>query len=158
MIEKLDEDLLRGLLKAHSKIPLEALYLWTGCIPVCFIIKSRRLSYLHTILQKDSEELVKEVFEAQKNDPTAGDFFNLVMDDCNLVDMNMTENEISTMKKDKYKEIVKSKIRQFAFQYLKETQQKHSKVKTISYGSKLIMADYLKSPLFNSDNAETLLL
>ena len=110
MIEKVDEDLLRGLLKAHSKIPLEALYLETGCIPVRFIIKSRRLSYLHTILQKDSEELVKEVFEAQKNDPTAGDFFNLVMDDCNLVDMNMTENEISTVKKDKYKEIVKSKV------------------------------------------------
>ena len=157
MIEKVDEDLLRGLLKAHSKIPLEALYLETGCIPVRFIIKSRRLSYLHTILQKDPEELVKEVFEAQKNDPTAGDFFNLVMDDCNLVDMNMTENEISTMKKDKYKEIVKSKVRQSAFQYLKETQQKHSKVKTISYGSKLIIADYLKSLLFNSDNAETLL-
>ena len=55
MIEKVDEDLLRGLLKAHSKIPLEALYLETGCIPVRFIIKSRRLSYLHTILQKDSE-------------------------------------------------------------------------------------------------------
>ena len=97
------------------------------------------------------------MFEAQKNDPTAGDFFNLVMDDCNLVDMNMTENEISTMKKDKYKEIVQSKVKQSAFQYMKETQQKHSKVKTISYGSKLIMADYLKSPLFNSDNAETLL-
>ena len=61
MIEKVDEDLLRGLLKAHSKIPLEALYLETGSIPIRFIIKSRRLSYLHTILQRESEELVKSV-------------------------------------------------------------------------------------------------
>ena len=79
------------------------------------------------------------------------------MDDINLVEMNMTENEVRITKKEKYKEIVKSKVRQSAFQYLKEIQQKHSKVKTISYGSKLMMAEYLKSPLFNSDNTETLL-
>ena len=45
-LEKVDEALLRGLLSAHSKTPLEALYLESGCIPIRFIIKSRRLMYL----------------------------------------------------------------------------------------------------------------
>ena len=54
-LEKVDEALLRGLLNAHSKVPLESLFLETGCIPIKHIIKGRRLSYLHTILQKDTE-------------------------------------------------------------------------------------------------------
>ena len=53
LLEKVDEALLRGLLNAHSKVPLESLYLETGCIPNRYIIKSRRLSYLYNILQKD---------------------------------------------------------------------------------------------------------
>ena len=65
MLEKVDEDLMRGLLQAHSKIPTEALFLETGTIPIRYILKSRRLSYLHTILSKDSEELIKDVYEAQ---------------------------------------------------------------------------------------------
>ena len=33
-LEKVDEYLLRGILKSHSKIPRAALYLETGCIPM----------------------------------------------------------------------------------------------------------------------------
>ena len=38
-IEKVDEALLRGLLRAHAKVPLEALFLETGTIPIRFILK-----------------------------------------------------------------------------------------------------------------------
>ena len=156
MIEKVDEDLLRGLLKAHSKIPLEALYLETGSIPIRFIIKSRRLSYLHTILQRDSEELVKEVYDAQKVDPVKGDFFELVTGDAKALDLNLTDNEITAMKPETFKTIVKQKVRASAFLYLKEIQKKHSKVKTIKY-ERLNLANYLQSPLFDSESAQTLL-
>ena len=47
MIERIDEDLLRRLLKAHSKIPKEVLYLETGSLPIRFILKSRRIMYLN---------------------------------------------------------------------------------------------------------------
>jgi hypothetical protein len=43
----------------------------------------------------------------------------------------MTDNEISAMKKETFKDIVKPKVRAAAFLYLKEIQKKHSKVKTI---------------------------
>ena len=43
ILEKVDEALLRGLLNAHSKIPLEALFLETCSIPIRYIVSSRRL-------------------------------------------------------------------------------------------------------------------
>ena len=52
LLEKVDEALLRGLLTAHSKVPLEALYLETKSVPLRFIAASRRLMYLHNILQR----------------------------------------------------------------------------------------------------------
>ena len=45
-LEKVDEALLRGILRAHSKIALEALYLETGSLPIRYILKNRRLCYL----------------------------------------------------------------------------------------------------------------
>ena len=80
-LEKVDEALLRGLLKGHSKVAVEALYLETGTIPIKFIIKNRRVCYLYTILKKEDKELVKEVYNAQKINPSVGDFYKLVEDD-----------------------------------------------------------------------------
>ena len=154
-LEKVDEALLRGLLKAHSKAPLESLFLETGCTPIKYIIKSRRISYLHTILQKDDEELVREVFEAQKDDPTPGDYSQLVANDCEQIGLNMTHSEISIMEKEKFKNCVKTKIRIAAFKYLKEIQQSHSKVKDIEY-LKYEPSSYLSSPLFNKDDTQML--
>ena len=61
MLEKIDEDLLRRLLKAHSKIPKEVLYLETGSLPIRFILKCRRILYLQTILKRHPEELIREI-------------------------------------------------------------------------------------------------
>ena len=80
LLEKVDESLLRGILNSHAKIPLEALYLETGALPIRFIIASRRLMYLHNILQRDSKELVRKIYNAQKADTSPGDFVELIND------------------------------------------------------------------------------
>ena len=41
-LEGIDEHLLRSLVKAHAKTPMEFLYLETGAIPIRFLISSRR--------------------------------------------------------------------------------------------------------------------
>ena len=66
LLEKVDEALLRGILSAHSKIPLEALFLESKSIPIRYIVASRTIKYLLTILQKDENEMVRRVYEAQK--------------------------------------------------------------------------------------------
>ena len=94
MLEKVDEDLLRGLLKAHSKIPTEVLYLETGSLPIRFILKSRRISYLQTILKRHTEELIKEIYNVQKNDPIKGDFHDLVIEDLRSIESNMRKMKL----------------------------------------------------------------
>ena len=49
-LEEVDESLLRNILKAHSKTPIEALYLELDCLPLRFHLMSRRLNFLHYIL------------------------------------------------------------------------------------------------------------
>ena len=134
---------------------MESLYLETGCIPIRFIIKSRRLSYLHNILQKDREELIREVFEAQKDDPKDGDFIKIIREDAKIIGLETDENEIAKLKKEDFKKVCKSKVRSSALHYLNEKKQTHSKVKNIEYKT-LEPQSYLKSPLFNTESRQLL--
>ena len=65
-LEQVDEYLLRGIFKAHSKGPIESLYLETGTIPIRYIIKKRRINYLHHLLTRESTELINKVCLAQR--------------------------------------------------------------------------------------------
>ena len=51
-LEQADEYLLRHILGAHSKTPKECLYLETGTILIRYVVKSRRMMYLHHILSR----------------------------------------------------------------------------------------------------------
>ena len=80
-LESVDEYLMRKILQAHSKTPLYLLYLETGTIPIRYIIKQRRLSYLRNILKRNNNELIKRVYDAQKRRPVKDDWFVTVSDD-----------------------------------------------------------------------------
>ena len=54
-LEKIDQDLLRGILKAHRKTPSEFLHLETGTLPIRFILSQRRINYLKHILSRDNQ-------------------------------------------------------------------------------------------------------
>ena len=82
MLQNVDHQLMRVIChNAHSKTPVEFLYLETAAQPLKNVISSRRIMYLHNILSRNSDELVKRVFDAQKNNPTQGDFICLVKSD-----------------------------------------------------------------------------
>ena len=73
-IKKVYETLLRFLLGSHSKAPIEMLYLESGAIQIRFILSSRRINYLQTILKREDDELTKRVLKAQMDDTLDGDF------------------------------------------------------------------------------------
>ena len=75
---KVDKALIKGLTASHSKIPVPALYLETGQVPVRYILACRRILYLQSILHRDEDELIKKVYLAQRADTTEGDFCQLV--------------------------------------------------------------------------------
>lgn len=155
MLEMVDEYLLRSMVKGHSKTPLEFLYLEAGALPIRFIISSRRLNYLHTLLKRPEHEITRQVYEAQKNNTVRGDFYELVQSDIDAVGGGLTEEIIEQSSKADFKSKVKAKITQAALEYLKAKQQGHSKVKSIKY-QKLQTQHYIKSPLFNNNEVNLL--
>ena len=86
-IEKVDEYLLRQILKAHSKTAIEMLYLEMGIIPIKYVIISRRLNYLKNILNSSQHELIRKVYEAQSRKPVKNDWVLTVQD--NKKDVNL---------------------------------------------------------------------
>ena len=45
------------------------------------IITSRRCLYLQTLIQRDNEELTKIIYNAQRNNPSKGDWIEMIQND-----------------------------------------------------------------------------
>ena len=154
-LEKLDESLLRFLLGSHAKSPLEMLYLESGATPIKFVLTSRRMNFLHTILKREDEELTKRVLKAQITNPCPGDFIKLVEEDFKRLgtpfDIDFVENSSTEF----YKKLVKTKVKNAAFEYLRKLQNTHSKVKHIGYEN-LATQRYLTSPVLSNTETELL--
>merc|ERR1719319_1749043 len=152
-LEKIDNKLLRAICKAHAKTPVEFLYLETGCIPLSFVMQSRRLMYLHHILSRDEKELIKRVYIAQRENISKGDFAEQVKDDMEVIEMN--EESIASMTKGAFKSLVKSKVNEAAEEVLKAKQKAHSKVNQIEY-EKLKIQKYMVDKRLSNAMVEVL--
>ena len=155
MLEQVDEYLLRTLVKGHSKTPLEFLYLEAGATPIRFIITSRRLMYHHTILKREDTELVKKIYAEQRNNPTKGDYVELIKEDFKTIDVVQNDGEIQNQDKSSYKNFVKKSIKSAAFKYLTQLQASHSKVSKIEYKN-LEIQKYMVSPVFLNEEVSML--
>ena len=149
ILEKVDEHLLRCLVRAHSKVPLEFLYLEAGAIPVRFLISCRRILYFQTILKRPENELTRRVLKAQQQDVLPGDFIQLVQEDLKLLRSDIDESYILKTSKKSFKTEVKKKIHQAAFEYLKNIQKTHSKICNINY-TEFKTQNYMTSPIFTN--------
>ena len=70
LLERIDEMLMRKILKAPRKTPKSLLYLELGFLPIRFIIRSRRLNFLHYILNEPENSIIFKVLNAQLKMPT----------------------------------------------------------------------------------------
>ena len=154
-LEKVDEYLLRALVKAHSKTPLEFLYLEAGAIPIRFIISSRRLLYHNNILKRENHELIKRIYKEQLNNPTKGDFVELIQDDFKALNIIQNDDRIKNIKTSTYKDHIKKCTKKAAFNYLVSKQAKHTKVNTIKY-TQLETQKYMLSSIFRNEEVNQL--
>ena len=88
LLESVDEHYLRKTLNSPSKTPKSLLYLETGCMPIKFILQSRRLNFLKYILDQEEGSLLKDIFIEQKNEPKQGDWVSIVTKDLKKLDIN----------------------------------------------------------------------
>ena len=155
MLETVDEHLLRSLVKGHAKTPIEFLYLEAGATPIRFIIASRRLLYHQCILKRNDEELIKRFYSEQKQNPTKGDFIELIKEDFKMINEKQDDTAIQMIGTHQYKILVKNKIKAAAFKYLTGLQASHSKVRDIQYSNLEIQA-YMTCPTFTNDEVNML--
>ena len=155
LLETVDEQLLRSLVKGHAKTPLEFLYLEAGATPIRFIISSRRLTYHQTILKREDSELTKRIYQEQLKNPSTGDFVKLLENDFKVIKSEQNDITIQNTSKYEYKQSIKKKIKASAFNYLKEIQETHTKVRDIEY-KQLETQKYMLSPIFSNSDVNLL--
>ena len=103
----------------------------------------RQLMYYWTILQKDESELVRAVYNAQRDFPTEGCWITEVQGVLKSCEIDYSEDEIKKMSQYKFKQIIKEKIQLKVLSYLVTLQNKHSKSENLHLESK--MQEYLRS-------------
>lgn len=142
-MEQIDETLLRKIFEAPKSTPKCMLYLETGCTPIRFIIRCRRLMFLQYILKEDRNSLISRVFYAQDSNPLKNDWSLTCREDLKSLAINLTYEEIRDLSKDQFKRTVKRAVSIQAFRYLMTEKTKLSKVSHIDH-AQLEMAEYLQ--------------
>ena len=154
-LEKVNEYLLREVLQAQSKTPIEMLYLETGVLPIKFVLISRRLSYLKHILDQNDHELINKFYVAQKRNPVRNDWVLTVDEDKILINYKYSDNQIKEMSKRQFKKILKEKVQKSAFILLQSIKETHSKVNEVIY-YEFSIQKYLTSSKFTMKEKQLL--
>ena len=154
-LETVDQALIRSILSAHKSTTKEVLYLETGTIPIRWIIPQRRINYLKHILSRNKNELIRKVFEAQKEHPTKGDFIELVTKDLKQFELTYDEVASENMSKQVLKKELRKRAEKLAFTELRIGIAQGKKAKDLRY-SELKMQEYLKSEHLSNDEAKVM--
>ena len=157
VLENIDLMLLRKIIKGHSKTPKEAFFLETGLLHIKFVAIKRRLMYLHTILSKPETELIRKVYQVQKSLPTSKDWFEIVSEDRKNLEINLSDEQISGMKKEKFRLVVTKSVIGYALSCLNTAAAKNenSKAKNL-VKQELVREKYLKDKRFSKSECELL--
>ena len=81
--------------------------------------------------------MVKKVFNSQKNFSVKNDWVLQVQSDLDECDVQLSETEISEMKRCSFSKLIKEQINQIAAQYLIGLREKHSKSDILKYSSEM---------------------
>ena len=120
-LEEVDRLLLRKVMNVASSCPIEALYLELGCIPLRYIIKSRRVNYLHHLVTRKETEMISKFFYTQWKYPAKkNEWTNKVREDLHDLEIDDNLEEMKKISKYSFKKLVKKKIEEEAFRKLLE--------------------------------------
>ena len=154
-LEDVDKLLLRRILQAPVSTPGEALYLETGAIPISFILKRRRLMFLHYMLNLNESEMLSQFFYAQWNNPCINDWTITIKKDLDEFNIEANLDIIKSQSQYQFKNLVKERCCECAFQHLITLKETHSKLSGLSY-EELMMQPYLCDGNFHSGDARIL--
>ena len=118
LLEQVDIMLLQEIAECSRSTPHDLYYLEFGVIPISYLVKIRRLMFLHHILHQEEKSLLYRFFMAQLSNPTKGDWVTEALEDIDYLDSKLDLEDIGSMSKNRFKKIVKCKTKQKALDYL----------------------------------------
>ena len=143
-LEEVDKLFLRKILNVATSCPIEALYLELGCVPLSYIIQSRRVNYLYHLVTRSESEMLSQFFYAQWNHPAKkNEWTERVREDLEVLGIEENLENIKKMSKYKFKNLVKKRVLNKTFVDLLGKKEKHKKMKNLKY-TKLEMQGYFK--------------
>ena len=120
------------------------LYLELGCIPFREIVREKRLRFLHYILNEDPKSIVHRVFKSQMEHKTKRDWVTTVQQDLQVLGIsNLSMDEIKTMKKTVWVNLVKQRMNMKTFEIMENKNKSHSNVDHIEHNA-ILMRKYLQ--------------
>ena len=154
-MEKVDKILLRNILDAHRKTPVEWMYADTGKLDMKSLIQIRRMMFLWHILSRNESELIYRVYQSQKISSNRGDWVRMIESDKKELNIHMTDEEIKGVSKQMFKTIVKEKVKARFIQHINSLKAQHSKSKYLEC-SELKMAEYIEDNRLNDTEKKLL--
>ena len=139
-IERIEEKFLRKILKTSKGCPIVQIYLECGQWPARFELQKMRCLFLKQILQQDENSQIYKFFQLQLNQPVKGDLVSTCLEDLSQQKIKESLEDIKQMSENKFKKLLKTRIKENAFEYL--LKRRGSKGQGIHYSS-LEMSEYL---------------
>ena len=154
-LESIDEMVLRRMFNVQCSTPKESLFLETGKMTVEHIIKMRRVMYWWHVVNLDKSEVLHKFYIAQKLNKSKDDWVEQLEKDKADLDLNLEDEEIISIKKEQFRNIVKNRIEKFAAKYLMQLKRSHSKTEHLTFNG-FKPAEYLISNNLTSKEVQIL--
>ena len=144
LLESADLQFFRSILKVPKSTPKEMFYLEFGCTPLRYIVKKRRILFLHYILNQDPDSMIYRFLMTQMKNRKKQDWSTQVLKDLEDLKMKDDLQQIKQTKKLTFKNMIEKAITETVFQELQKQKLNHSKVKDIKHEI-FQMQKYLKA-------------
>ena len=119
------------------------------------LIKSRRIKYLHYLLNSPPGEMLTNVFKAQVRNQLKGDWVQIVKKDLEDFEISASFENIAKMKEELFKKEVTNACQKYTFKELMKEKEKREKGENLTY-KKLDMQSYLYCDKIKSRDAKFL--
>ena len=156
-LEDIDRTLLRKALKCPISTPKEAYYLELGITNIICIVKQRRVNYLYYLLRTDKRSMLHKFFQAMLDNPTKDDWTESVLQDLSDFEIKADFQALGNMAKSTFKNLVKSKGKEYTLDQMNLKKFEHSKMDNLVY-TDLKTQDYLLSTDISTEQKRNIFL
>ena len=130
---------LKRILMTATSTPNCGVYLELGILPIEYVIKKRKMMFLHKILQNDKNNILYKIYEGQKHahqHQKEKNWYSEIQDIKEEFQLRHTDEQIKELKKEEWKKKIKTTVTAVAVRKLLDEKQSKSKLRHITYENK----------------------